>query len=328
MEKASDFTRKAEKEKKRPQAAAEELTEWQKEWQNMTGAEWRGLNDSEKQRLVLQDRERGGQVAEWVKQKKEEARIDALLPKGPVGELYRPMRSLVKNLAVQLESGDFEILVGEDASGRVPSFIMKRIIDRIYEMSGRPHPKMIFLAGGSISRKSEDREKKKNAIVAYLKESGLEQQNIHRALIITDTIHTGRSSSLLENALSELNIRVDIASVASTKSKSELGADYEYSHMHIGKDFFEPKVLHDSSISGVFKNDLDVHAKSTRTERRHFTTKDVHNQSAVNQARKDAKIVSDMICDWYMGIRPEILQKLEWKRRSDAAKARENKESI
>ena len=122
-------------------------------------------------------------------------------------ELESLILPLIEKLKENIDKGEYDVLLGDDASGRIPTLILRGIIN---ERNRKRHPefksseleiKTRFVAGGQLKNK----DKLKDAI----KESGLEVKK--KALVVTEYISSGKSMEKFSTALKELNIPFDIA---------------------------------------------------------------------------------------------------------------------
>lgn len=77
------------------------------------------------------------------KEKQQESR--AMIDK--IADLRGSMEKLLDQLRPHIEGGEYQLIVGDDASGRIPTLIFRRIIKAIYEEKGYPKPETAFLQG-------------------------------------------------------------------------------------------------------------------------------------------------------------------------------------
>src|SRR3989344_8140945 len=111
--------------------------------------EWKGLvpepADIQQERLAWEElerreKERQKEHAEWV-----------------VEDLREPIENILIELMPDIETGAYSTIIGDDASGRVPTIILANVMKSIYELKGYPPPTVRFLAG-STGLRSEKKE--------------------------------------------------------------------------------------------------------------------------------------------------------------------------
>ena len=138
-----------------------------------------------------------------------------------IAELISPLETILESLNDSIETGDFDLVIGIDASGRIPALIFGEYINRIYKEKGYLTPMRRFLAGGANNR--------------LMIEEQIKRWNPQkRVLVVEDTIVFGDSIVNLSKVLRSLNISFDIVSVGDLSYEdlkdlsNELGADHIY----------------------------------------------------------------------------------------------------
>ncbi|MFA5830933.1 MAG: hypothetical protein WC878_03840 [Candidatus Paceibacterota bacterium] len=150
-----------------------------------------------------------------------------------VEELREPVEKILAEIAPRLEKGEYQLLIGDDASGRVPTWVWKKIIGEMYEEKGFPPIETVYIAGSGSSGKSQNLtggafQEKKEKIEDFLKylSEGKESQKIRvraplsRVLISTDSVFTGTSLDPLMEVLKEGGIPFDIIAIGLQKTHS------------------------------------------------------------------------------------------------------------
>ena len=64
-----------------------------------------------------------------------------------VSDLEEPIKRILKDILPNIERGDYQLIVGDDASGRIPTLIIDRFIKKVYKKMGFDTPQTIFFAG-------------------------------------------------------------------------------------------------------------------------------------------------------------------------------------
>ena len=82
----------------------------------------------------------------------------ALIPE--IEELREPIKKLLEQLHPHLENGEYQILISDEASGRIPALVFLHVINEIYRKKGYPPLTFVPLAGGYS--KFEDEENEEN----------------------------------------------------------------------------------------------------------------------------------------------------------------------
>ena len=112
-----------------------------------------------------------------------------------------------------IESGKYNLLIADDASGRVPALIFRKIINEIYAENKLQSPKVLFIPGQTRSLDENISKKISNHINKYLENVHLPQTET-KALVITNTISTGKTMEILSDALTKSGIDCDIAATS------------------------------------------------------------------------------------------------------------------
>lgn len=198
-------------------------------------------------------------------------------------ELEGLTKNILEKMLPNIERGDYDLIIGIDASGRIPTLIMDKFIKYVYAQKSYPMPNTRFLAGsasflGDLEKQIENWNPKK------------------KVLIVEDTIVTGYSVRNLAKVLKEWGVTFDIASMVNfgtlsnlLDSKSVLKAEHIYSGGNDVVDIYAARHL-----SGVEK----VHGKTfSRPFRKGHTGPAI--QEIINEARADADIVVKNLIDWY-----------------------------
>ena len=130
-------------------------------------------------------------------------------------EVFRELESLIfpliEKLKENIDKGEYDMLIGDDASGRIPTLVLRGIIN---VRNRKLHPelkpseaetKTRFVAGGRVENDKE--------LKSALEKLKLEVKK--KALVVTEYIHTGKSIKRFSNILKELGIPFDIATLKS-----------------------------------------------------------------------------------------------------------------
>ncbi len=166
--------------------------------------------------------------------------------------------SIVKQLKEQIETGEYKTIIGDDASGRIPTLLFKKVLDKVTGGS----VKTLFIGGGKGMWWNEEKEENiKNILSNY-------QEHIEgKALFVTEYLGGGEGMAKMAEQLEAAGIDFDIASLGSLEPEKHYLDEFKILKKHkllIGSysPRISPSVYKEHSISGVFKeNKQDAIAK-------------------------------------------------------------------
>lgn len=133
-----------------------------------------------------------------------------------MAEIEPAMFELAEKMKDKLLAGEYDYIISDDKSGRIPSLIFKKIME---ELKPDKKIRILHIAAGRklalISPRSRQSEKGENiynqiqsALAKYVKPAVS-----HKALVVSEYIHSGRSMENLKNILHAADIRFDIAAL-------------------------------------------------------------------------------------------------------------------
>lgn len=147
-------------------------------------------------------------------------------------ELEQPLTVLLEKLRPDILEGNYKIVIGEQVSGHVPALILGHAIKLIYRAQKLDPPIQGFIAG-SRDQRYEAGERKTRLITPYITElrekvapdtawellkptplshiARFFKKKKAKALVISETIHTGVSITPILEAFRRNHIRPDIA---------------------------------------------------------------------------------------------------------------------
>lgn len=128
---------------------------------------------------------------------------------------------LSRKLAEGIRNNQWQILIGEDVSGRIPALFIYELIKRYNSSNNISPPQLFFLASGKNVVVEGERVAQENVedLAEYVK-AHRELARGKRALYITDVVHSGESLQKSAIALGVNGIHFDIASLDSHISSS------------------------------------------------------------------------------------------------------------
>lgn len=203
---------------------------------------------------------------------------------------------LVEKLKERIDAEEYDLLIGDDASGRIPALILRNIInERMRELHPEAKPgerdiETKFIAGGEERQWFSEKYEKVLPILEKMKE-GKEK----KALLVTEYMGLGKGAVEFTKALEEAKIDFDIASLASSRSSEYYKSEFPELARHdifIGDEGSEQAFVpfYGSDASGVTKVFGEPIAK--RREEGDMRDEEL-GQWEVKVAREDIKLMSE-----------------------------------
>ena len=239
-----------------------------------------------------------------------------------IAELRKSIQELLLQLREKIDKGEYNLIIGEDASGRIPTLIFERILRSVYREKNYPQPEVRFFAGlhGLVDEETllidveltkEIMNNKAGKISEYLnktikkikRETKIQEP---KALVCTEYISTGISLKPLSMALEKEYIDFDIATIGTDLESTDLSRTEEYLNGEIfyGQvevpEIFEYEV---SGFSGVEKKPWELFSEPIK--KRPIKTplggieKPARIQKTIQEAREDVRILADELIGWY-----------------------------
>lgn len=218
---------------------------------------------------------------------------------------------MLAHMKDRINRGDYGLIIGDDASGRIPALIFDKVLKKIYSERNFNSPQTIFLAGSSglSQEKVEEKTKKllnyfEKELVNMLGSEKMELLKSKKILIVTDTIYSGRGLKPLTDVLKDNGFNFDIATIgffpfdynydeSLRKLKGILGGNIFYGTTGT------PDIYNKKNISGVVKEAEEVLSIPVRTvtEISEQGKKIVQKNTAAS--RQDVNKITTEIFDWY-----------------------------
>lgn len=153
-----------------------------------------------------------------------------------IANLEEPIYSLLKkNLKKSIDKGEYNVLIGDDASGRIPTLIFRKImlnrLDKLRSnLKSEERDKLLqtyFVAGSANS----DNEKE---VTDFFRK--ISSGDKYKALLVTEFMGSGESMEKMTRGLEEAGIQCD-AAVLGTEN-SEMGYRIKYPEMFSRHRFY------------------------------------------------------------------------------------------
>ncbi len=215
-----------------------------------------------------------------------------------IKELRKPIQQILQQLSTRINRGEYTLIIGDDASGRIPTLIFKEVINDVYNEKRRENPKTLFFAGsgrrGIMSQ--EKRKEKEEKLEDWLQNRHFSQKSDgQKALIVTDLITSGNSLEPLCSALKKNNMDFDIATITNHAGNSK---DKKEISEKLGGEIFDgqsntPLIYGKPSLSGVTKNPPELFSHP-------YEFKNEEEKSDFLETRKKyIPAISKEITEWY-----------------------------
>ncbi len=234
----------------------------------------------------------------------------AMLPE--IEELREPAKRLLEQLRPHLEKGEYQLIVGHDSSGRIPTLLLQRVIKEVYKKGGHKIPPIVFFAPRLPNMTKVEYEEYKEAEslkidpwAKYVKKyilPSLPQEKPIKILIVTDTVTRGNSILNTEKVLKTLgreDISADVATIGLDGSARNENTRNWLGKKLGGQIFYgqgiTPWIYQKEELSGVqqaypksqpFANVLREHPKMTQ-------------ERNPQRAREDTELLAKELLEWY-----------------------------
>lgn len=191
---------------------------------------------------------------------KEKPSAEAEYKHEEIEAIRKPFFSLVEKLKEDIDAETYDVLIGDDASGRIPTVALRNLMT---ERMRQAHPDMsqeedrealktYFVAGGRISTNTEKLEEFFAKIKPTVKK---------RALFVTEHIGSGESAKRIGEMLENANIPFDIATLSITIDEHGQRSEPAKFFMTRHKIFIgeyagynsAPEIYDAHKLAGVFK---------------------------------------------------------------------------
>ena len=235
-----------------------------------------------------------------------------------VAELEEPIRKIIEKIKSRIENGEYGLIIGDDASGRIPTLILGNFIKNISEKKGLDKLNIIFIPGKLNYFFHRERSKELDKYI-----SGYGATKKRRILIVTDTIQSGGSLETLVKLLKKSGHSCDIATIGiefpdeyDDERFKNLGTTEVISGEYQKRNSdFHPNTpgVYESESSGVYKRPGDKVSKTLKSSalpegvdpedvnpesiNTHSSRQEI--QESINKSRKDANVVVEHLIDWY-----------------------------
>lgn len=199
-------------------------------------------------------------------------------------ELLQPLKVVVEKLRENIKNGEYNLIIGDDASGRVPALILYQFIRDEYKKQQKTID-LVFLAG---SRETKDLDDKKARMKEFL--SSRLKADPH-VLVATELIHRGDSLVPLTDVLKEMDAAYDVATVGVLREYRLPALEEKLGTGIIFGEESHPKIDGDNIIAGVEKDYEDIFSTPL--------SMDENQRKTFLDGRHDVDVLAKRIGEYY-----------------------------
>lgn len=221
-----------------------------------------------------------------------------------IKRLEAPMKNVVWQLKEAIDKGEYDTLIGDDASGRIPTLVLRKIMenrtDKLHpDLKSEERNKLLqtyFVAGNT------DNEK---AITDFLRRATLNDKN--KILLVTEYMSSGRSMKRLTEILEGAGVKFDVAVLGMTPDRSEKEYREKYPEMFSRHNFYMYtsggglSVWGHSTLAGVQKGAQKRNFKNAHTEPVRKFIEDNDVQDNIIKAREDVNTLARVVLEKVWG---------------------------
>lgn len=177
-------------------------------------------------------------------------------------DLREPSMRILEGIRDHINHGSYRMIIGDDASGRIPTLLFSGVIKNAYQTTGHTPAEVRFFAG---DRSNKSEEFTNNLAKRFTQEfKTLAGDHGARVLVVTDTINTGAALRPLVAQLARYQIPYDIAaigyippSIALSESEKELHKTNTLQTLggvaHVGQNKIPSSVYRNPHAAGVVR---------------------------------------------------------------------------
>ena len=208
------------------------------------------------------------------------------------------LEGIISQLKEKIDSGYFELIIGDDASGRVPALILKKVFDKIYTEKGFEKPDLKFFAGAKGTLHKSRRDQNQKDITELAKQFGKPGA---KTLLVTEYLKTGLGLQSMANALKDAGLDVEIATLSEYPESLDMIKKNLPFPIHSGDVGYAPDIYGEYQLGGVIKNSDKPGAPYAKLFKPGFwsiaTEQDVRD--AVKSTRRDINIAANKLVENY-----------------------------
>src|SRR3989344_4526225 len=233
--------------------------------------------------------------------------LELKVAEGDVHELEVPIKKIIQKIKKRINGSEYGLIIGDDASGRIPALILGGFIKKVAKDKGQKPPETVFIPGKidlpvianffEINLLEESEE--------YFKKHGATTDR--RILIVTDTVQSGNSLKTLVRFIKRFGYVCDVATIGlekpndeevSEERKRNFGNTEIISGEYIKQGRYSdvwphtPRIYERYNLSGVYKTEEGLKSRLRKNEET-IEKKRLDIQKTIGVARKAVKLMVD-----------------------------------
>jgi len=186
-------------------------------------------------------------------------------------EARESFENLTKELTPAIQRHEYNLIIGDDASGRIPTLVIGGLFKEVYKEDKIDPPQILFFAGGKERLTDEEgivREISDN-IKRLISKNKIDSSKT-KALLTTEYMAGGRTMAYFVRTLKETGLSCDIATLSTRCSLKEYKRqfpEFEGAEIHVGSP---GGLLHfwvKKELAGVRRGDNMIFTKRREGER-------------------------------------------------------------
>ena len=215
-----------------------------------------------------------------------------------IKEMRIPLRNIMNEIGAEAEKGAYPLIIGDDASGRLPTLAMKRILDSFCKEKGLPLPETRFVTG-SKRLSPEELQAKKSKLAEFFDET-IDGELLSRlsapgakVLIMSDVVDTGTSLDPVIEELKARNIGYQVVSLSLLYENRQPMLEKKWGEgNYTTGDVGLPYLFGMQTISGVKKQPEELFSTPFK-DPRYSEEEKTEIQRQINAARQMTDEVAD-----------------------------------
>ena len=156
-----------------------------------------------------------------------------------IENIKEPIGKILEQLNSDVRDGNYELIIGDDASGRIPTLIIREVMSLVNKKNNKPNPKTIFIAKPRIDYRPEESSEKfqertkdieknirnhvRKILETFIKSHGYKPKKI---LVVTEGIATGNTLQPLIKSLKTLGVEFNIATLSIGMNRDYLNQEW------------------------------------------------------------------------------------------------------
>lgn len=210
-----------------------------------------------------------------------------------IEDLCQPTQRLLTQLAPNINAGAYTVILGDDASGRIPTLILRRVVGNIYQRLGFPEPQILFFTPWNLGASPElfpDGRALIGDFVEFTRQARISEKTTgKKLLVVTDCIVTGWHLFPYLQALHKMSVQSDIATIVAESERYASMARLDINVYRGWKNLSLLQTDRRSDLSGIKKAPTPA-----------LFAVPAPRRESVRTARHDVEIVADRLTQWYI----------------------------